>query len=347
MISFFTKNTPYEQEAIEFIASCEKHGIEHEIEGLESQGAWDRNCAMKPAFILKKLQEKKRALLWVDIDARFKRGFTPYNWEKADFSVFVNEKYFPGKCSRLLSGTLYCSYTPQAISLCEKWTALCENYLAQDNRAVEVWDQEVLQEALLHYPELRFAPLPLGFCKICDFNMENLFEEEIVIEHTQASRRLKEVINNDQKKNLTPVENKVLEFLSLNIEFLVEVDEASISQLEECIEALAFFSFKTQITGNLSHFIDLLEFSRLANLYPQITFSLNEKNPSSQYLFCLRADQIPDPKKLLVWLLNTSWKERLPLQFGPGGPLLIKSGQSLAPTLLTEDIFKINFNAAP
>ena len=241
VVSFFTKNTPYEQEAIEFMASCEKHGIEYEVEGLESQGVWDRNCAMKPAFILRKLHEKRRALLWVDIDGRFKRGFPPYDWEKADLSVWVNEKDVPGKCNRFCSATLYCSYAPQTVALCETWIALCETYLSQDNRLVEVWDQDVLQEALLNHPKVRFAPLPLRFCKIYDFKERETFEEEIIIEQTQVSRRLKEMINKDQERRMTPFEKEYEDFLALDLGWRGRINKTTMDELEECLKSLAFF----------------------------------------------------------------------------------------------------------
>jgi hypothetical protein len=340
VISFFTKNTPYEQEAIEFMASCEKQGIEYEVEGLESQGVWDRNCAMKPAFILRKLHEKKRALLWVDIDGRFKRGFPPYDWEKADLSVLVNEKDVPGKCNRLCSGTIYCSYTPQTIALCKTWITLCNKYLSQDNRLVEVWDQDILQEALFNHPEVQFVPLPLKFCKISDFKERDILEEEIIIEQTQASRRLKEIINKDQERRMTPFEKEYEDFLALDFGFLVEVDETTIGKLEECLKALAFFSFKAQVIGNLSRFSDLIEFSRLKQAYPRLVFSSNEEAVDKQYLFRLRADHIINAQELFVWLLNSSWKDRLPIQFGLDGPLFIESGQSCPPQVINEDIFK-------
>lgn len=60
VISFYTENTPYQLEVLALISSCNELGIEAEIEGVPSEGSWERNCALKPFFIRKKLLEKKR-----------------------------------------------------------------------------------------------------------------------------------------------------------------------------------------------------------------------------------------------------------------------------------------------
>lgn len=57
VISFYTKNTPYQLDAHHLIASCEKFGIEHAVEGIDSYGSWELNCAYKPFFIAEKLRQ--------------------------------------------------------------------------------------------------------------------------------------------------------------------------------------------------------------------------------------------------------------------------------------------------
>ena len=102
-----------------------------------------------------------------------------------------------------------------------------------------------------------------------------------------------------------------------------------------------FFSFKVQVIGNLSRFSDLIEFSRLKQTYPHPVFSLNGEVVNRQYLFRLRANHwVNACQELFVWLLNTSWKDRLPVQFGLDGPLFIESGQSHSPQVINEDIFR-------
>jgi len=351
VVSFFTKDTPYEQEAIEFIASCKNFGIEHEVEGLESRGAWDRNCALKPRFILKKLKEKKRSLLWVDIDARFRKHLEPYDWAKADFSVRVNEDLPLGSSSRLCSGTLYCSYHPEILRLLEDWECLCEDYLAKTSRKIEVWDQKVLQEALIKNPSVHIVPLALKFCTICDLDSGVITQEEIIIEHTQASRRLKTAVNEElaSQERIPPSISEAHNLLaSLEIHFLIEVDEETIDQLENCIRALDFFSCRATISGKLEDLASLIEFSRIATLYPRLHYLCNERfQPKGNALFRLRAEQIIDAKKLFYWFFLSQWKEFLPLQFGQGGPVLMAIDQDHAkdtscpihPRIINDDIF--------
>ena len=44
VVSYYTKNTPYEDEIKHLIASCEKFGIPYEIDGIPNLGSWEKNC---------------------------------------------------------------------------------------------------------------------------------------------------------------------------------------------------------------------------------------------------------------------------------------------------------------
>ena len=61
VISFYTKNTPYEAEVQNLIDSCRRFDLPHQIEGVESFGSWEMNCAFKPYFILKQLKQLQPA----------------------------------------------------------------------------------------------------------------------------------------------------------------------------------------------------------------------------------------------------------------------------------------------
>ncbi|MES2122462.1 MAG: hypothetical protein V4492_06765, partial [Chlamydiota bacterium] len=59
-------------------------------------------------------------------------------------------------------------------------------------RTMEFWDQAALRDVLFGPPaEIPFLPMPLKYSKI--FDLDDLFinEAEVVIEHYQASRRIK------------------------------------------------------------------------------------------------------------------------------------------------------------
>ncbi|MBM3198756.1 MAG: hypothetical protein FJZ58_05830 [Chlamydiae bacterium] len=73
VVSFYTKKTLYEEAGEALIASCVKFGIEYDIEAVETLGSWEENCSRKPGFLVQKMQEHARPLLWVDADALFLR----------------------------------------------------------------------------------------------------------------------------------------------------------------------------------------------------------------------------------------------------------------------------------
>src|SRR5690348_12544495 len=92
VVSFYTKDTYYQWEVQNLIASCEKFKVEHYVEGIPSFGSWELNCAYKPFFIHQMLQKFKRPLFWLDADAVFVRkpeGLALF--QEVDFSVRINQ----------------------------------------------------------------------------------------------------------------------------------------------------------------------------------------------------------------------------------------------------------------
>ncbi len=191
VISFYTLGTPYEVEVKRLIDSCKKFGIEADIVGLPNEGSWEKNCALKPRFILEKLKQWDRPVLWVDADAAFLQRPNFQDFATCDFSVRVNEFLPTTHESRILSGTLFARNNAQAQAVLEKWAKMTEDRLHDPKREMEFWDQTALRDALLQQEALDFLALPLKFCKIFDFDDLFISEPEIVIEHYQASRRHK------------------------------------------------------------------------------------------------------------------------------------------------------------
>jgi hypothetical protein len=69
VISFFTQDWEYPQHAKRLERECWDLGIELYIKELESTGSYRTNCGKKPVFILDCLQEFRRPVLWLDVDA--------------------------------------------------------------------------------------------------------------------------------------------------------------------------------------------------------------------------------------------------------------------------------------
>ncbi|HEY2810207.1 MAG TPA: putative nucleotide-diphospho-sugar transferase [Rhabdochlamydiaceae bacterium] len=197
VISYYTQNTPYESEAERLRASCAKFAIEARIEPLSSLGSWEKNCAQKASFIATKLKDLNRPLLWVDADAAFLQPPNFSLFSHCDFSARINEFLPKTHESRVCSGTLFVRPCERGIALVKDWVEECQRALNEAGRCMEVWDQIALRKALDRHPDLSFMPMPLEYVKI--FDSDDLFvrEEEVVIEHYQASRRLKSRIHDN------------------------------------------------------------------------------------------------------------------------------------------------------
>ncbi|MBS0652912.1 MAG: hypothetical protein JSR39_05205 [Verrucomicrobia bacterium] len=195
VISFYTKDTFYQLEVQNLIASCEKFGITSHIEPIASFGSWEVNCAYKPFFIHRKLQELKQPVLWVDADAVFKKKPEELPVFAKDFAVRINSDIPIDHPSRIISGTIYANYTPGADALLRLWAKLCQEEINRLGRKEEFWDQISLRDALYSKDNpAEFDTMPLTYTKIADHRGDLLLTEDPVIEHYQASRRYKKFI---------------------------------------------------------------------------------------------------------------------------------------------------------
>lgn len=190
IISFYTQDTLYEDEVQNLIASCEKFQLETAIEGVPSFGSWELNCAYKPFFIMKKMQELQTPLLWVDADAVFLKEPEILEEFQSDFSVRINTELEEDHPSRVASGTVYINYTEPGIEIVLKWAEECRRQLTDPQRTEEFWDQIALRN-VLSVSKGVISSLPIPYIKIFDHPKQCFLEPDPVIMHYQASRKFK------------------------------------------------------------------------------------------------------------------------------------------------------------
>jgi hypothetical protein len=190
IISFYTLNTPYQLEVQNLIDSCKKFGLETDIEGVESFGSWELNCAYKPFFILKKLNELQRPVLWVDADGVFVREPSWQEAFEADLAV-RQELVAEDHPSRVISSTVFARESSK--SLLRLWCQMCQKMLLDPEREEEFWDQIALRDAI-QASNAKVASMPLAYAKIFDHPGDRQSEVVPVIEHYQASRRFKNLV---------------------------------------------------------------------------------------------------------------------------------------------------------
>ncbi len=191
IVSFYTFRTPYEKEVINLMDSCGRHRIQADIVGVESEGSWEKNCALKPSFILGKLRQWQRPVLWVNPDAVFKQRPDFTDFACCDISVRINEFLPKDHASRIHSGTIFVQHSAPGMAILEQWAEETEKALQCQERNLEFGDQTALRDVLNRNGEAQFLPMPLKYAKIFDFDDLFISENEVIIEHYQASRRSK------------------------------------------------------------------------------------------------------------------------------------------------------------
>jgi hypothetical protein len=197
VISFYTADTPYQLEIQNLIASCNRFAVSIDVEAVESFGSWELNCAFKPFFILKKLNEYKQPVLWVDADGVFTCFPEWIEAFNADISVRINESLPASHPSKVISSTLFVNYNSNAIECMHAWAKESARQLLDPSRKEEFWDQIALRDVLFSDKNrFNIAGLPLSYAKNFDHPEDLKSFEPSVIEHYQASRRFKKIINN-------------------------------------------------------------------------------------------------------------------------------------------------------
>ena len=187
VVSFYTVGTPYEGEVQQLQATCEQNGLLFDFFPVPSTGVWEKNCGMKPSIILGAMKKyPKTDILYVDADARFRQY--PFLFDNFDGDIGIH--YRNGK--ELLSGTIFIHNTEKTRKLIELW-------VQKQELIPLMWDQKVLDLVLKESAEdlkIKIINLPAPYTLIFDTMAH---QGPPVIEHMQASRRLKSNIPNQEK----------------------------------------------------------------------------------------------------------------------------------------------------
>ena len=154
IISYYTENTPYEEEVKGLIASCEKHNLPYSIDSIPNFGSWEANCCFKPQYILKKLTDLKRPVLWIDADAIVFRKPTIFETLKADVAIYINKALPDHHSSQMPSGTIFFNHTENAFTILKEWEKETKRCLSLNPNH---WDQISLCTALLNSSASIFA----------------------------------------------------------------------------------------------------------------------------------------------------------------------------------------------
>ncbi|MDN3505592.1 MAG: hypothetical protein P0S95_08465 [Rhabdochlamydiaceae bacterium] len=192
VISFFTKETYYEKEIQSLIRSLNEFYLEYDIEGLDSKGNWNENCHLKPYFILRKLKEHNRPILWLDADAIVVSPLSFFDNITHDLAVRILEPLPNDHHSKVISSTLYVKPTKSGFTYVENWCEISKSKWKIQN------DQSCLRDVIFGdvKPE-NILSLPPQYCKISGLVIDDYIKEKAVIQQTQASRLYQKIIDKE------------------------------------------------------------------------------------------------------------------------------------------------------
>jgi hypothetical protein len=190
VISYFTAKTPYKKEAARLEESMLQLTIPHHVAEVPNLGDWQKNTHFKARFIRQMMDRfPTKDLIWVDADAVFHHYPVLFDslsdmlpMEHHVAAHFRNWKH--GK-NELLSGTLFFNKSDLAKRLVDDWIRI-------NKQNPSTWEQRNLARAIKREPLIDVLDLPIEYC--CIFDDDRRKQIDPVIEHFQASRRLRRMV---------------------------------------------------------------------------------------------------------------------------------------------------------
>ena len=121
VISFFSDvddRTYYSDHADRLITECKELGMTYDIQEKPSLGDYQSNCLSKPQYILDKLNEKQKPILWLDVDTYVHKKLDIFDeMENIDAAFSTSNANISG----LKASPLYFNNTDGARKLIETW----------------------------------------------------------------------------------------------------------------------------------------------------------------------------------------------------------------------------------
>lgn len=190
VVSFYTLETGYVEEANRLIKELHLFGLEHDIQGISSFGSWQKNTQYKAKFIAGMMEKyPKRNILWLDVDSSIHQY--PDVFDNADFDLGVHkidwQKYTHGrrKDKQLANAVIYLKNIDKVRRFVHAWVRLNEE---QPDRI----EMQTMADILSKWEsQLKFHNIPASYCQIYDLMFA---EGRPVIEQRQASRMYRDKV---------------------------------------------------------------------------------------------------------------------------------------------------------
>lgn len=184
VVSYFTDEN-YQRLAERLIASLDHFGIPHDVRNVPSRGSWTENTGYRAEFIKGIMTDHPgENVVWIDADGVIQR-YPILLHELGDADFAAHYRAHPNGRRELLGGTVFHAGKESILAMMDEW-------IAESKTIAFYKDQRALQNVIERDPRrFHVYRLPATYCQIFDL-MKN--EGVPVIEHFQASRKLKRVV---------------------------------------------------------------------------------------------------------------------------------------------------------
>jgi len=161
--------------------------LEFDVEPIESLGSWRANSNYSIWLIEKKLEEyPDRSILKVDADAVFRERPELFTQDNFDCDFAARWQDFSYRKNELLGGTLYFANNNNAREIVQRWKRL--QIARPRQRNPDLLDRIINQMK----DKIKIENLPPEYTTIFDTMR---FVQHPVIEHFQASRRFRKIVD--------------------------------------------------------------------------------------------------------------------------------------------------------
>ena len=189
IISMYTANTPYEQEIKGLKESLDKlpEFIDRMFYKIENVGDWMVNCKFNANIILEAMLEFPDCnIVMIDADARVLK--IPELFDRLDCDLALHKIRYENHIEHC-TGTLFVKNTDIMQHFIMDWININQMCKTMD-------DQQCLEFCLKHHDEIKVDQLPIEYCCIDGNRIQRQkIIGDVIIKHTQASRRYKKIIN--------------------------------------------------------------------------------------------------------------------------------------------------------
>lgn len=187
VIAYYTSGNHYQTLSENLRKSCKEFNLPLFLKPIEDLGSWEKNTHYKANFIKECLDRFSEDLVYVDVDAEFKRY--PDLFESLDCDIAYRTENFRWRKNEALSGTIFIKNNTITKELINLWVSINESNPAKRINP-ETWEQANLQRAVQQTPEISYKNLPPEYTYIFDHTRSMYPEISPIIEHYQASRKL-------------------------------------------------------------------------------------------------------------------------------------------------------------